>query len=215
LDETRRDTAARVTRMLGDSAYRRRLEAVMHRRRLSRERAHWLAAVLILTSIGATSVMVRQWPRRAAMAAPSTPLVPEPRPVVAMRTLPMVDVAARPHRAAVLATVPLATPMPQTSLATSDDAIAPAETTIAEERAAQAPSITVEETMPPLASRPLAIFASPRMPNAAPDVTIDPSAPVYTLVELPAVAVGRVVVVAGRGIKTGIRATGAVFRAAF
>ena len=35
------------------------------------------------------------------------------------------------------------------------------------------------------------------------------------LVELPAVAVTRAVIVAGRGIKTGLRATSAVFRAAF
>jgi len=40
-------------------------------------------------------------------------------------------------------------------------------------------------------------------------------APSRGLVELPAVAVTRAVTVAGRGIMTGLRATGAMFRAAF
>jgi hypothetical protein len=83
-----------------------------------------------------------------------------------------------------------------------------------DERAA-ASSASAVEAAPPLASRHLAVFASPRMPRPEPEVQIDPSAPAYTFVELPAVAVGRVVVVAGRGIKTGIRVTSAAFRAAF
>ena len=37
----------------------------------------------------------------------------------------------------------------------------------------------------------------------------------YAFVEIPAVVVSRAVMVAGRGIRTGLRATGAVFRAAF
>ena len=37
----------------------------------------------------------------------------------------------------------------------------------------------------------------------------------HTFVEIPAVVVSRAVMVAGRGIRTGLRATGAVFRAAF
>ena len=47
----------------------------------------------------------------------------------------------------------------------------------------------------------------------------EPVPPVHasprTFVELPAVAVTRAVTVAGRGIMTGLRATGAMFRAAF
>jgi hypothetical protein len=37
----------------------------------------------------------------------------------------------------------------------------------------------------------------------------------HAFVDIPAVVVTRVVMVAGRGIRSGIRATGAVFRAAF
>jgi hypothetical protein len=58
------------------------------------------------------------------------------------------------------------------------------------------------------------------VPQAAPITAVaeaTPPAPTSSrgIVELPAVAVGRAVTVAGRGIMTGLRATGAMFRAAF
>ena len=68
------------------------------------------------------------------------------------------------------------------------------------------------------------LLASSRLalPLAAPAIAYGPE-PVlvladeesHALMELPAVAVTRVVTVAGRGIRTGVRATTAVFRAAF
>jgi hypothetical protein len=72
---------------------------------------------------------------------------------------------------------------------------------------------------PVLVDEPLAIANVPA-PDAAPmAAVVEAAPPVPTssrgIVELPAVAVTRAVTVAGRGIMTGLRATGAIFRAAF
>ena len=66
-----------------------------------------------------------------------------------------------------------------------------------------------------LASRRLDL--APVVPAlAAPRLTEPPvAASAHGLVDMPAVAVTRVVTVAGRGLRTGLRATTAVFRAAF
>jgi hypothetical protein len=72
---------------------------------------------------------------------------------------------------------------------------------------------------PVLADEPVAIADAPA-PEAAPVAAVVEAAPPTHassrgIVELPAVAVTRAVTVAGRGIMTGLKATGAIFRAAF
>jgi len=72
---------------------------------------------------------------------------------------------------------------------------------------------------PVVVDEPLAIADVPA-PEAAPVAAVVEAAPPIPpssrgIVELPAVAVTRAVTVAGRGIMTGLKATGAMFRAAF
>jgi hypothetical protein len=72
---------------------------------------------------------------------------------------------------------------------------------------------------PVLVDKPIAI-ADVSAPEAAPVAAVVEAAPPTLassrgIVELPAVAVTRAVTVAGRSIMTGLRATGAIFRAAF
>jgi hypothetical protein len=181
-----------------------------------RERGRWVSAVLIVAAIGATTLTVRHWPARVAAALPAaTPL--------AARSLPIIDAPAGPAAASVSRiarstwpTVPRASAehqpdVPQTAAAVPElSPVEPSAPVVASADAGYAPS----NPAPPLASRRISLpVAPPEVAFVEPSDEPQESAP--GLVELPALAVTRAVIVAGRGIRTGLRATGAVFRAAF
>ena len=200
--------------------------------RAAGERARWLSAVLILSGILGTSALVRLWPvdtpapllasrpihLYATPALPGAPLeeVPTIRGVrlqadrispanhlrqgyggreaghdvrmesgVPEGSVPLTAAPPIPQEIAA-APVPIDAPVPVAPVSL-DEPIAIAEVSAPE----AAPVAAVAEAAPPT-------HASPR-----------------GFVELPAVAVTRAVTVAGRGIMTGLKATGAIFRAAF
>ena len=107
---------------------------------------------------------------------------------------------------------PVSTPVP--SQVVEDAAPIPQEIAVAAVQAdAPVPVASV------LVDEPIAIADVPA-PEAAPVAAVVEAAPTTQassrgIVELPAVAVTRAVTVAGRGIMTGLKATGAIFRAAF
>jgi hypothetical protein len=180
--------------------------------RFPHEQERWLSAVLLVAAIAGVALAVRRWPV-AAPAAPllasrplpliEAPSVPLPAPLVAARALPPVaDLRAHDDTADVL---PVAL------------AVGPADAAGAAEPVPPGVAASPPETaIPLLAGRRLALSGdAPAI--ATPDglAVVAPSSPSHGLVEMPAVAVTRVVMVAGRGIRTGLRATGAMFRAAF
>jgi hypothetical protein len=182
--------------------------AGVERRRIPHERARWLSAVLIVTAIVGAAAAVRLWPvppvlLTASLASRPLPLIHAPA-LALPAPLVIVDSVQRQLEAPqVLADVaPLViaqAPIP------SPDVAEPSEVS----------EVSAVVVVPLLASRRLEIpldlpAANFRIETAA--AAPDDSRPIM---ELPAVAVTRVVSVAGRGIRTGVRATTAVFRAAF
>jgi hypothetical protein len=174
-----------------------------------------LSAVLIVTSIAATSVLVRVWPAKTAtpplasrrLPLYATPVLVQPTPVptaTAART-PVRGYAAKVVvRSQPALTAPLIVePEPAAqAIAPTTGAVpgpAPVDAAAAIERPMETAVAEAIDTVPIVAT-----ITPPSPPQAS-----------RGLVELPAVAVTRAVIVAGRGIKTGLRATSAVFRAAF
>jgi hypothetical protein len=170
------------------------------------ERARWLAAVLIVTTIAATSAIVRLWPASHG-----------PGPILASRSLPLLDAPIAP----VADVISAMRPVPELAMPSAERAQEPVAVDIADAAVAQeeltAPAPKMPEAplpaVPALASRRLELFGGPSL--AAVAAPRDVPAPSHTFVELPAVAVSRAVTFAGRGIKTGIRATTAAFKAVF
>jgi hypothetical protein len=172
--------------------------------------------VLIVTAIVGVSAAVRLWPVSVRERAPR---VLASRALLIFGAAPVLPIPARvplhePERAEPVVAVP-ALPVMVAAVA---DVSGPAPEVPAEPRVAEPRAVVIS---PPAD----AFFLTSRrldLPLAAPAVSYR-SDPVigladdepYALIELPAVAVTRVVTVAGRGIRTGVRATTAVFRAAF
>jgi hypothetical protein len=181
----------------------------------SGERARWLAALLIVTSIAATSVLVRVWPvdvPTPALASRRLPLYATP---VLVQPTPVLSATRTPARR------PVATAVGQYEPTVVAQAVAEAEPVAVHEVAATA-GLTPEPAPVDVAAAPDHPLET-AVPQPADNVPIlatvaSPSPPQSAsrgLVELPAVAVTRAVMVAGRGIRTGLRATTAAFRAAF
>ena len=195
--------------------------------RAAGERVRWLSALLILTAITGTSAIVRFWPTGGpAPLLASRPIylyVAPVAPSATMAALSTSQVAPERHpqaRAVVSTSTPVpsevldaAAPIPEPIAAAEvlngDPPVAPP-APVSEPVAIADPSAT-DLTPVSAQTESAARVESAALAEAAPPV---PSTP-RGLVELPAVAVTRAVTVAGRGIMTGLRATGAMFRAAF
>jgi hypothetical protein len=182
-----------------------------------RERGRWLAAVLIVAAIGGTTLTVRLWPvRRVPAVHVVTALAARPLNIIEPPAAPIAASISQAARRSTTPPQPVASPEPAPPML---------ETTVYAPEPARvvAPVVAaVSTTVEPPASGPEPLLASRRIPLTVtvPDVAAwepvdEPVESAPGLVELPAVAVTRAVVVAGRGIKSGIRATGAVFKAAF
>jgi hypothetical protein len=172
----------------------------------SGERSRWLAAVLIVTSISAASVVVHFWPVAgpAPLAASRGPiLLDAPRVPGAARLAVKPAVPAKTHAPV----APMSRSLPDFPTVRETPEVIP----IAE--AAESPIPPFEEADPVLESRALDLFVSP--PAALLQPAEAPPAPSDTLVAFPGVAITRAVTIAGRGIKMGLRATSAGVRAAF
>ena len=181
-----------------------------------RERERWLLGVLIVTAIVGVSAAVRVWPAPADAPAPllasrslhllhAAPIAQTPRSVVANIVKTTVAAPTRPAE--------------HGSPVEPPPAVAAAAAASTEPRGGP-PEITVTlAAVEPVAVAPLLVSRSLDVPVVAPAMTRDAqvasSESPTAIIELPAVAVTRVVTVAGRGIRTGLRATSAVFRAAF
>jgi hypothetical protein len=182
------------------------------RRRVARERERWLSAVLIVTAIAGASAVVRFWPVALRQQGP--------RPLPS-RALVIIDSPALPgpgrlllhDRKSAEPAVSFAVPA-----ATADAVVAavmsgPPPEVPAEPREVAA---VLPAARPLLESRRLDLpLDQPSLPPRREPVIAFAVDEPHALMELPAVAVTRVVTVAGRGILTGVRATTAVFRAAF
>jgi hypothetical protein len=182
--------------------------------RFPHEQERWLSAVLLVAAIVGVSLAVRRWPvaAPAARLLASRPLhlieapsLPPPAPRVATLSMPpVVDVDVRaPDYTADVPSVAFV--------------VGPADVTPASEPVAPVVAASPSETaIPLLASRRLELSGSaPTITTPDGLATAAPSSSSHSLVDMPAVAVTRVVTVAGRGIRSGLRATGAMFRAAF
>lgn len=182
-------------------------------RRPRGERTRWLCSVLIVTAIAGATVAVHVWPVRLVLPAPPTVAVlpARTRPIVAAAPALVPAPPPAPHAPAQVA----APPAPAVPVAAGDMAVIAAGVEQVTTPASEPMANAVASDAPLLASGRLAVS-----PGAVPAVTFAPAVtdaadPFYEFVELPAVVVTRAVSVAGRGIMTGLRATTAVFRAAF
>jgi hypothetical protein len=182
---------------------------VVTTRRASHECARWLLAVLIVIAIAAASVAIVRWPLPLPPAVPpsaaiAADFVDAPR-VRVLAAAPAVSQRVRSRRA------------PDSTAHMSPVADVVSDPPPAERPAAAVtPPVASTPTVPPLASRSLQVV--PLVPVRAGDELPMPAAArasPHGLVEIPAVAVTRVVTIAGRGLWTGVRATTAAFRAAF
>jgi hypothetical protein len=178
--------------------------------RVPGERARWLAAVLIVTSIAAASVVVQLWPARTPAAAL---LAARPLLLVTAPAVPIPGAVSRVH-----VHVPAAgATVHETEIAFEPAAVPAVAAVIVPEEDIEAVQEIVQpphSVEPVLASRSLPLFAA--APSTA-DVEALSEAPEESrpFVELPIIAAARVVTVAGRGIRSGLRLTGAAVRAAF
>jgi hypothetical protein len=187
----------------------------VERRRIPYERERWLSAVLIVTSIAGVSVVVPRWP----LAIPPAPVVVAHLPA---RALPLIDPPGVLPPGAQLLVRPSGLETDVATLAAEPPAAAVVPVTHVPR--AEAPA---SAAVPVLAGGEVApehaVLASRRVDLAgalhplAEDDLLASSSPSssHAFVEIPAVVVTRAVVVAGRGIRTGLRATSAVIRAAF
>jgi hypothetical protein len=175
--------------------------------------------MLIVAAIAATSVIVRLWPVDAGAPplasrpihlyqGPATPpAVPPPTPTV--------SVAARTRPQPRLAVVAAAPSAPVPPVVEAQTTPAAPEIAAAETPPAGAPAVDVPIPM----EVPVVVADVSAADGSAAAVVTEAVVPVPSssrgLVEVPAVAVTRAVTVAGRGIISGLRATGAIVRAAF
>ena len=180
------------------------------------ERTRWLAAVLILTGIVAIAALVRQWPASGPRPARADTQLPASRPMPRLAAPEVPSAAsvsaANPGRVRLGSARPVAIPEPRGP---------------ADEQAAVAPMTALTGALPAVAqvesaapelldSRRIAFVApSPGAATAPDTLTSTSDAAPPSIVELPALVVTRAVTVAGRGIRTGLRATSAALRAAF
>jgi hypothetical protein len=182
---------------------------VVTTRRASHERARWLLAVLIVVSIAAASAAIVRWP------LPPPPAVPAS---VANAAEP-VDSPRSPR---VARAIVVSEPVRSTQAAKTTVELRPV---VAAASDPIRPESTVVVVTPPVATNPAVSLLASRRLNVVPLVPMlaahdmpGPEAAIaspHGLVEIPAVAVTRVVTIAGRGLWTGVRASAAVFRAAF
>ena len=200
----------------------------MEQQRIPDERGRWLSALLIVTAIMGTTAGVRFWPAAPrppapALAVRSLPIhaaevQPERAPRTDVRPLPTARVAAAartraprgswaPPREA--ATAPTARVAPDVAAAPATPAEAAGGEPLDLELASRALRVT------PGAGPALAVPGPAEPVGEATAAAIAPAGFPYVDAEVPAVAVARAVTVAGRGIVSGVRATGAAIRAAF
>ena len=183
--------------------------AVVTTRRASHERARWLLAVLIVITIAAASVAIVRWPLPLPPAVPpsaaiAADFVDSPR-VRVLAPVTAVSQRVRSSRA----------PDSTAQMSLVADVVSdppPAESTAA----AVSTPIASTPTVPPLASWrvPVVALVPVRAGDELPMPALAIASP-HGLVEIPAVAVTRVVTIAGRGLWTGVRATTAALMAAF
>jgi hypothetical protein len=172
--------------------------------------------VLILAAIVLIAGIVQRWPATTAPLPAAAALVHEP----AARPVP--DLVAPAPSARQPITVRAARPVPATPRQEGAVAVTPVATAVLPHvtapHGAVAEAVLVAaamEPLPVLPSRRIEVLPAPI--SAAATESGGPAAQddTLTVVELPAVVVTRAVTVAGRGIRTGIRATSAAIRAAF
>jgi hypothetical protein len=173
--------------------------------------------MLIVAAIGATSVIVILWPVDAAVPPLASrpihlyqgPVTPPSLPP----ETPSVPVAARtrPQPQAVVAAASAAIPvLVEAEATTGTPEIAAAETPMTDAPAMDLPFVQEHPVVVADVSAAEEI-AAPMVGEAVVPALSSPRG----IVEVPAVAVTRAVTVAGRGIISGLRATGAIVRAAF
>jgi hypothetical protein len=181
----------------------------------------WLSAVLILAGILGTSTLVRLWPADAVSPvlasrpihlyeAPALRAIQEQLPTV--RPVPLPAARIRPNGTGHSVRMESAVPQESAALTAAPpipDEIAAAELPV--DAPVSDDAFLVDEPVAP------AVVSAPQTTalTAVAEATSPAPASSRGIVEVPAVAVGRAVTVAGRGIMTGLRATGAMFRAAF
>ena len=173
--------------------------------------------MLILAAILGTSAVVRLWP------------VDGPVPLLASRPIHLYEAPVAPPSTMAAVPVRVAQPAPARSPATAVVSVStPVPLEVVEDAAPIPPEIAAADVqidappvVPPVVVDEPTAIADVSVPEAPPvaATVVEAAPPVPTssrgIVELPAVAVTRAVTVAGRGIMTGLRATGAMFRAAF
>ena len=206
----------------------------MRARRVPHERARWWSAVLIVAAIAAVSVVLRRPPVAAGAPPPvaaSHPfrtltvpaLRPGPAPVV--RADPDAALRRVARQGPTLEAVtgggtgnPGVVPVPSAAPASPVLTTRPADAALSGPADAVLPAgrfelLLASAAMPPSPRPGHSVPSHARDDPPAAPLTGDGDAP--RLVEKPALAMARAVGVAGRGIRTGLRATTAAFRAAF
>ena len=178
------------------------------------ERARWLSAVLIVVSIVAVSAIVRLWPAPPAIRA-AGPLASHPLPLVETPFLSAGIPASVLGSASMVPVVDSPAPLdapPEVTPVAALGVLEPPARTVSDEPVVD----PTPADSSPLASRFLDIprfepvtVASTRAAHPTEE------SPGSSFVEIPVVVVSRALEVAGRGIKTGVRATGALVRLAF
>jgi hypothetical protein len=194
-------------------------------RRVPHEGARWWSAVFIVAAIAAVAAGLRHvsvappsppalasrqlpWPMLPVLAPP--PGVPDGLQAHATAPVGPADRPAEPDSGSAPTTGP-------TALRSAAPIVDPPGDPVLASHAVHA---ALAISAPPLVAAPPFVTAPPFVAVAAAPapadetlIAADPGAP--GLIEMPAVALTRAVSVAGKGILTGLRATTAVFRAAF
>ena len=199
-----------------DAARRGRFDERHRAQRSPGERARWLAAVLIVTTIAGIADGLRAWP-------PASPTKALPPPLIRSQLLPLVDppVVSRAAAASALSnrTVawgsPSAPAIPEIPVAA---VLGSAEAYLVADAAAHLPLDTTADVGGTagsvLDSRSVAIATVvPAVARVVEDS--DPPGHSSGFVELPAGGVTRAVIMARRGITTGLRVTSAALKAVF
>ncbi len=208
---------------------------VMRARRVPHERARWLSAVLIVAAIAAVSVVLRRPPVAAGAPPPvaashpyHTFIVPalRPRPVPGVHADPVAALHRGPRQGPAIEAVtgggtgnPGVVPVPAAAPASPAIVTArPADVAPSGPAAAVLPArgfeLLLAGTAMPPSPRPWR-GVPPRAADDRPAAALTGGGGSPRRVAKPALAMARAVSVAGRGIRTGLRATTAAFRAAF
>jgi len=166
------------------------------RRRIPRERERWLSAVLIVIAIVGMSAAVRFWPVS----------LPSPAPRLASRPLHLIEAPALPTPVRLVMTTPERAHPPSPEVRVEEAPVVLADVPItAPEVAVVSDDVTdaSPDVIPLLASRRLEIPSNPPAVNHRREPAAVAPAGSHAIMELPAVAVTRVVTVAGRGMVLG------------